>query len=71
MNTKTTPALRIALALASLAALVVVLPVLGMVGLGLLALVVPVLLVLTPVLVLFLFLQRYYIAGLMQGSVKG
>jgi hypothetical protein len=51
MNTKTTPALRIALALASLAALVVVLPVLGMVGLGLLALVVPMLLVLTPVLV--------------------
>jgi hypothetical protein len=51
MNTQTTPALRIALALASLAALVVVLPVLGMVGLGLLALVVPMLLVLTPVLV--------------------
>ena len=51
MNTKTTPALRIAVALASLAALVVVLPVLGMVGLGLLALVVPMLLVLTPVLV--------------------
>ena len=51
MNTKTTHALRIALALASLAALVVVLPVLGMVGLGLLALVVPMLLVLTPVLV--------------------
>lgn len=51
MNTKTTLALRIALALASLAALVVVLPVLGMVGLGLLALVVPMLLVLTPVLV--------------------
>jgi hypothetical protein len=51
MNTKTTLALRIALALASLTALVVVLPVLGMVGLGLLALVVPMLLVLTPVLV--------------------
>jgi hypothetical protein len=51
MNTKTTAALRIALALALLAALVVVLPVLGMVGLALLALVVPMLLVLTPVLV--------------------
>ena len=51
MNTKTTPALRIALALASLAALVVVLPVLGMVGLGLLVLVVPMLFVLTPVVV--------------------
>lgn len=51
MNTKTTPALRIALALASLAALAVVLPVLGMVLLGLLTLVVPMLLVLTPVLV--------------------
>ena len=51
MNTKTTHALRIALALASLAALVVVLPVLGMVLLGLLALVVPMLLVVTPVLV--------------------
>jgi hypothetical protein len=51
MNTKTTPALRIALALASLAALAVVLPVLGMVLLGLLTLVLPMLLVLTPVLV--------------------
>lgn len=51
MNTKTTHALRIAVALASLAALVVVLPVLGMVLLGLLALVVPMLVVLIPVLV--------------------
>lgn len=49
MNTK--PALRIALALVSLAVLVAVLPVLGMVGLGLLALVVPLLFVLTPVVV--------------------
>jgi ABC-type maltose transport system permease subunit len=24
-----------------------------------------------PVLALFMFLQRYYIAGIMQGSVKG
>ena len=51
MNTKTIHAFRIALALASLAALVVMLPVLGMVLLGLLALVVPMLLVVTPVLV--------------------
>jgi hypothetical protein len=51
MNTKRTRALRIAVALASLAALAVALPVLGMVLLGLLTLVVPMLLVLTPVLV--------------------
>ena len=51
MNSKTTRALRIAIALASLAALAVSLPVLGMVLLGLLTLVVPMLLVLTPVLV--------------------
>lgn len=51
MDTKTTHALRIALALALLTALVVALPVLGMVLLGLLTLVVPMLLVLIPVLV--------------------
>ncbi|HEX8110508.1 MAG TPA: hypothetical protein VF516_22400 [Kofleriaceae bacterium] len=43
--------IRITFALASLAALALLLPVLGMVLLGLLTLVVPMLLVLTPVLV--------------------
>ncbi len=52
MNTKTTHVIRITLALASLAALALLLPVLGMVLLGLLTLVAPMLLVLTPVLVL-------------------
>jgi hypothetical protein len=49
---KATHAIRIALALASLAALAFLLPVLGMVLLGLLTLVLPMLLVLSPVLVL-------------------
>lgn len=52
MNTKKTRALRIAVALASLAAVAVLFPVLGMVLLGLLTLVFPLLLVLAPVLVL-------------------
>ena len=52
MNMKKTHALPIALALGSLAALALLLPVLGMVLLGLLTLVLPALLVLSPVLVL-------------------
>lgn len=51
MNMKNTHALRIVLALTSLAALALLLPVLGMVLLGLLTLVLPLLLVLGPVLV--------------------
>jgi hypothetical protein len=52
MTTKKTHALRIALALASLAAMAVVFPILAMVLLGLLTLVLPLLLVLSPLLVL-------------------
>jgi hypothetical protein len=52
MKMRTTHVLRIALALGSLAALALLLPVLGMVLLGLLTLVLPMLLVLSPVLVL-------------------
>jgi uncharacterized membrane protein YesL len=51
-NMKKTHALRIAIALGSLAVLALLLPVLGMVLLGLLTLVLPTLLVLSPVLVL-------------------
>jgi uncharacterized membrane protein len=51
MNMKKTQALRIALALGSLAAVALLLPVLGMIGLGLLTLVLPLALVLSPVLV--------------------
>jgi hypothetical protein len=65
MNTKTTYALRIALALASLAALALLLPVLGMVLLGLLTLVLPMLLVLTPVLVL---LSLVFLIGRLRGK---
>ncbi len=50
MNRKTSYVLRITFALASLAALALLLPVLGMILLGLLTLVAPMLLVLTPVL---------------------
>jgi len=50
MNRKKTHAIRMALALGSLATLAALLPVLGMVLLGLLTLIVPLLVVLSPLL---------------------
>jgi len=65
MNTKTTHALRIAIALGSLAALALLVPVLGMVLLGLLTLVLPMLLVLSPVLAL---LSLVFLADRLRGK---
>jgi hypothetical protein len=62
---KRTHALRIAIALVSLAAIALLLPVLGMVLLGLLTLVLPMLLVLSPVLVL---LSLVFVADRVRGK---
>lgn len=62
---KKTHALRIVLALVSLAALALLLPVLGMALLGLLTLVLPLLLVLSPVLVL---LSLAFVADRLRGK---
>jgi hypothetical protein len=62
---KKTHALRIVLALVSLAVLALLLPVLGMVLLGLLTLVLPMLLVLSPVLVL---LSLAFVADRLRGK---
>lgn len=51
MSMNKTHALRIAIAVGSIAALALLLPVLGMIALGLLTLVLPLVLVLSPVLV--------------------
>jgi amino acid permease len=62
---KKTQAIRIVIALVSLAALALLLPVLGTVLLGLLALVLPMLLVLSPVLVL---LSLVFVADRLRGK---
>jgi hypothetical protein len=62
---KKTHALRIVIALVSLAALALLLPVLGMVALGLLTLVLPMLLVLSPILVL---LSLGFVADRLRGK---
>lgn len=62
---KKTHAFRIVLALVSLAALAFLVPVLGMVLLGLLTLVLPMLLVLSPVLVL---LSLVFVADRLRGK---
>jgi hypothetical protein len=65
INMKKTHAIRIVLALVSLAVLAPLLPVLGMVLLGLLTLVLPMLLVLSPVLVL---LSLVFVADRLRGK---
>lgn len=65
MNMKTNHALRISVALGSLAALALLLPVLGFVLLGLLTLVLPMLLVLSPVLVV---LSLVFVANRFRGT---
>jgi amino acid permease len=65
INMKKIHAIRIGLALVSLAALAILLPVLGTVLLGLLALVLPMLLVVSPVLVL---LSLVFLADRLRGK---